>query len=158
LTVEGTTKKSKGRASLSRSKSSKKVSTTIIKGLKNFALPFSGFGKHHRCPMLNISTSSHAEAEGGLSLFLFSFLSLFFFLLYLPALYRIKALKLCTKLVFCAEILQKTSRNNAGRYAGTVQACQAFDLIQFQLCQAFDLIQFQLCQAVNVMHSNVSGC
>jgi hypothetical protein len=93
LTVEGTTKKSKGRASLSRSKSSKKVSTTIIKGLKNFALPFSGFGKHHRCPMLNISTSSHAEAEGGLSLFLFSFLSLFFFLLYLPALYRTKALK-----------------------------------------------------------------
>jgi hypothetical protein len=83
LTVEGTTEKSKGRASLSRFQPSKTVSTTIIKGLKNFALPFSGFGKHHRCPMLNISTSSHAEGEGGVVSFSilenFSILESYFF-------------------------------------------------------------------------------
>jgi hypothetical protein len=126
LTVEGTTKKYKGRASLSRFQPSKKVSTTIIKGLKNFALPFSGFGKHHRCPMLNISTSSHAEAEGGLSLFLFSFLSLFFFLLYLPALYRTKALK---HLYFA----QKYQRRQARKQAETMPK-EMPD--QSKLCQA----------------------
>jgi len=48
--------------------------------------------------------------EGGCLFFKFSFLSIFFFLLYLPALYRTKALKLCTKLVFCAEIFKKKAR------------------------------------------------
>jgi len=97
LTVEGTTKKSKGRASLSRFQPSKTVSTTIIKGLKNFALPFSGFGKHHRCPMLNISTSSHAEGQGGLSLFpfwkIFPFWKVIFSLLEKLVLYQSKVLK-----------------------------------------------------------------